>query len=63
MFGVVRLGPRGYMDFKGGSTWLPPTLPGNSGPLHPLLTWYAVLFGLSELAPLPADDVGGGDLT
>jgi hypothetical protein len=25
-------------------------LPGNTTPLHPLATWYAVLFGLSELA-------------
>jgi len=49
-FGMARLGPRTYMNSKGGEVWIPPTLPGNSAPLHPLLTWYAVLFGLSELA-------------
>lgn len=44
MLGIVRLGPRAYMDFKGGQLWIPPVLFGNSVPMHPLLTWYAVLF-------------------
>jgi hypothetical protein len=43
-------GPRAYMAFGGGRVWVPPTLPGSSAPLHPLLTWFVVLFGLSELA-------------
>jgi hypothetical protein len=50
MFGMARLGPETYMDFKDGRLRIPPTLPGNSAPLHPLMTWYAVLFGLSEMA-------------
>ena len=54
-YGMGRLGPRGYARPQVSSPevpsiWVPPTLPGNTEPLHPLVTWYAVLFGLSELA-------------
>lgn len=50
MFGMIELGPRAYSDGAAKSVWLPPTLTGNIAPLHPLAAWYAVLFGLSELA-------------
>ena len=50
MRGMMRFGPRSYADVSGRQLWISPALPGNTGPLHPLLTWYAVLFGLSELA-------------
>lgn len=50
MFGMAEMGPRSYAYPQGPSVWLPPTLPGNTAPLHPLVTWYAILFGLSELA-------------
>lgn len=30
--------------------WVPPALTGNTRPLHPLLVWWAVLYGLSMLA-------------
>lgn len=49
-FGMANLGPPVYADPTGPHQWILPTLPGNSSALHPLLTWYAVLFGLSELA-------------
>ena len=50
VFGMVELGRRVYGDGATKSIWRPPTLAGNTAPLHPLATWYAVLFGLSELA-------------
>lgn len=33
-----------------GQLWVAPALPGNSGPLHPLVAWWAVLYALSMLA-------------
>lgn len=48
--GMMHLGPRAYADYSGAQLWIPPTLPGNSAPLHPLVTWWAVLFALSMLA-------------
>lgn len=50
MHGLAEMGPRAYLDREASSMWLPPVLPGNAAPLHPLITWYAVLFGLSEQA-------------
>jgi len=48
--GMIEMGPRAYAYPDGPSLWLPPVLSGNAAPLHPLVTWYAVLFALSELA-------------
>jgi hypothetical protein len=50
VFGMSEMGPRAYAHPEGPSLWLPPALPGSTAPLHPLNTWYAVLFALSELA-------------
>jgi len=50
VWGMVHLGERTYADHNARKLWIPPTLPGNSGPLHPLVTWWSVLFALSMLA-------------
>jgi hypothetical protein len=51
--------PDGYDAFRRRCTaayrgeddqWIFPTVGGNSSPLHPLITWWAILFGLSMLA-------------
>jgi hypothetical protein len=49
-YSLLGYGPETYQRHEDMSTWLVPTIGGNTEPLSPIVTWWAMLYVLSMLA-------------